>query len=384
VEASVDLLSILLIVTIFQGAFILSVLTIRYSLRPAQHLFLFLMVLCLVWFQAEFLSVRLPYAIDFGLFYGTRYGAWLVLGPLYYFYVRSIAGDKIGPVALILNLAPFFIFCLLLPLLTTEMVGKQQVDYGMLSTFYSFIKNMRALQYTYAALFAIQFLHVLIYLSISYWCILRYERSLKSMYSKVETTDILWLKTLNILLIAVVAFASVFLAIFFVYHTYNRDLDYLYVVPMAMLTYIISYKLAGVQWTKETGDERTRKYERTALKADQAQRIRTQLAEYMERSKPYLNNELRLQDLADQLHVPAYHLSQVINDQLDLTFFDYINSYRVEEAKRLIASDADATLLEIAFRAGFNNKTSFSNAFRKFTTQTATDFKKVLKNRQSL
>lgn len=377
-----DLLSILLIVTLFQGGFILSVLAIRYSLRSSQHLFLFLMVLCLVWFQAEFLSVRVPYDVGFGLFYGTRYGAWLLLGPLYYFYVRSIAGEKIKPLELILHFAPFILFWLLLPLLTTEMVGKQQVHYGMLSTFFSFIRGMTFLQYVYATLFALQFVHVIVYLVMSYKATQHYEQSLKTEYSKVDTTIILWLKTLNILLITVVVFASLFLLIFFIYRSYNRELDYLYVVPMAVLTYIISYKLAGVQWTAST--QSYKKYERTALKPEESLRIRKQLEEFMTRSKPHLNNELRLQDLADQINVPSHHLSQVINDQLELTFFDYINRHRVEEAKRLISEEPEATLLEIAFKAGFNNKTSFSNAFKKFTTQTAVDFKKMQKKGQSL
>jgi AraC-like DNA-binding protein len=227
---------------------------------------------------------------------------------------------------------------------------------------------------------------VLVYLIVSYRNTTQYELSLKSQYSKVDTTTILWLKTLNILLMAVVVFVSIFLAIFYVYHTYHRDLDYLYVFPMAILTYIVSYKLAGVQWTSgaTAADEATRKYERTALKPDDALRIRKRLEEHMTRSRPYLNNELRLQDLADQLDIPSHHLSQVINDQLDLTFFDYINRHRVEEAKRLIADEPGSTLLEIAFKAGFNNKTSFSNAFKKFTTHTAVDFKKMIKKGQSL
>jgi len=91
---SVDLLSMLLLVTLAQGLFILSVLVVRYKLRPTQHLFLFLLVIVLMWFQVEFLSVRLPYDIPVYAFYGTRFGAWLLLGPLFYFYVQSIAKAK--------------------------------------------------------------------------------------------------------------------------------------------------------------------------------------------------------------------------------------------------------------------------------------------------
>jgi AraC-like DNA-binding protein len=371
-----DLLSILLIVTLFQGAFILSVLAIKHPLRPGHRLFLFLMVLVIVWFQAEFLSVRLPYGISFNLFYGTRYGAWLILGPLYYLYVRSITGEQADVRRMLPHFAPFVLFWLILPLCTTAMVGRQQVHYGMLSTFFPFIKGMQWLQYFYSGLFIVQFFHVLIYLIISYVLVTRYEKTLKGNYSKIDTTTILWLKTLNVLLMVVVVFVTIFLVLFFLYRSYDRQQDYIYVIPMAIITYLISYKLAGVEWTREPGPEKTGKYERTALKPDVALRIRKQLEERMTQSRPYLNNELRLQDLAEQVNAPPYQLSQVINDQLSLTFFDYINKYRVEEAKRLIIAEPDSTLLEIAFKAGFNNKTSFSNSFKKFTTQTALEFRK--------
>src|SRR5882762_11400759 len=112
-----DLLSILLIVTLFQGAFILSVLAFKPLFHSgSQHLFLFLMVLVIVWFQAEFLSVRLPYAVNFPLFYGTSLGAWLILGPLYYFYVRSITGEQANIRKLLPHFVPFVLFWLILPL----------------------------------------------------------------------------------------------------------------------------------------------------------------------------------------------------------------------------------------------------------------------------
>src|SRR5258706_6318076 len=133
---SFDLLSILLVVTLFQGVFILSVLAIKYRLTSRQHLFLFLMVLALMWFQVEFLSVRLPYDVKINLFYGTRYGAWFLLGPLYYFYVRSIIGQPIRKsVVAGLHFAPFVIFVLVVPLFSPEFLSSLQVHYAMLTSF---------------------------------------------------------------------------------------------------------------------------------------------------------------------------------------------------------------------------------------------------------
>jgi AraC-like DNA-binding protein len=374
---SLDLLSILLIVTLFQGAFILSVLAIKYRLTGSQSRLLFLMVLTLIWFQAEFLSVRIPFDIRINLFYSTRYGAWFLLGPLYYFYVRSIIDRPFRKtLADGLHFVPFVVFVLVIPAVTPEFLSFRQVHYGMLTSFDPFNDSVSFLQYVYSTVFIIQFVHLLVYLISALYNIRQYERDLRGNYSSMNTTTLRWLTSVNVLLLLVLVFVSVFLILFFLNHSYNRDLDYLYVVPMALLVYLISYKLAGVQWPLAlVSNEKAGKYEKSSLTTDQAKIYGRQLEEYLLKAKPYLNNELRLQELAEMLNIPPHHLSQVINEHLHTTFFDCINRHRVEEAKKLIAGDTGSPLLEIAFKAGFNNKTSFTNAFKKFAGQTPVNYR---------
>jgi len=185
-----------------------------------------------------------------------------------------------------------------------------------------------------------------------------------------------WFKVVSVLLLLVLGFVSLFLTLFFLTHLYDRNLDYLYVFPMSLLVYLVSYKLAGVQWPlTQPFNGKAGKYEKSSLKTDQAKIYSRQLEEYLLKAKPYLINELRLQELAEMLNMPSHHLSQVINEHLQTTFFDFINRHRVEEAKTLMKSDTESSLLEIAFKAGFNNKTSFTNAFKKFTSQTPLDYR---------
>ena len=376
---SVDPLSIILFVTLAQGLFILSVLVARYKLKPPQHLALFILLLTLLWLQAEFLSVRLPYDIHWPLFYGTRYGAWLLVGPLFYFYVRSVVKKEIAFSWVdILHLAPFVIFVWIIPPINGELLSSRQVNYGMLTTFDPFNDSVSFLQYVYGYVFITQFFHLLLYLIKAFFMVRNYETMLKGNYSSLEIIPIRWLITLNILLGLVLVLVAFFLVLFFFRRSYNRDLDYLYVIPTALFIYVIGYRLAGVEWlsaAKPAG--KTSKYEKSSLKADQAKMYSAQLELFMAQAKPHLNNELRLQDLADLLHIPSHHLSQVINEQLHTTFFEYINRYRIEEAKKLILDEPDSSMLEIAFKAGFNNKTSFTNAFKKFTTQTPVGFKQL-------
>lgn len=373
---SVDFLSVVLFITLAQGFFILSILITRYKRSSQESLFLFLMLLVLVWFQAEFLSVRLPYDIPVNAFYGTRYGSWLALGPLFYFYVRSLSEKSFRLSARhLIHVTPFVLFVWIIPLLTADFLSFRQVNYGMLSTFDPFNDSISLLQYVYSSVFVAQFLHLLVYLISSFWSIKRYEHDLAESYSSVNSKEIAWLKILNVVLLLIVALVSIFLILFFVTRSYNRDFDYLYVIPSSVLIYLVSYRLAGVQWLPVTPPAAV-KYKKSSLKTGEGKERAQQLESYLATNKPYLNNELRLEDLADMLGIPSHHLSQVLNEHLNSTFFDFINRQRVEEAKRLITSEGQLTLLEIAFKAGFNNKTSFTNAFKKFSGMTPLEFKK--------
>lgn len=105
--------------------------------------------------------------------------------------------------------------------------------------------------------------------------------------------------------------------------------------------------------------------------------ITTRILSLMENEKLYQEPELTLQQLATRLELPVHHLSQAINDGLDKNFYDLVNGYRVEEAKRLLLDDKtlNYTILSIGFEAGFNSKTTFNTVFKKFTGQTPSIFR---------
>lgn len=103
------------------------------------------------------------------------------------------------------------------------------------------------------------------------------------------------------------------------------------------------------------------------------------LATFMESEKPYLDFELTLQKLALQFELPEKELSVLINHHLGKHFFDFINEYRIEEAKSILAdpSKKGLTILEILYQVGFNSKSSFYTAFKKITHQTPTQYRKA-------
>lgn len=97
----------------------------------------------------------------------------------------------------------------------------------------------------------------------------------------------------------------------------------------------------------------------------------------METRKPYLDSELNLIRLAEMLSVSTHHLSYVINTGFEKNFFQYVNEFRVEQAKKLLKeTNSKLSILGIAYESGFNSKTSFNTTFKKLTGQTPSEFRK--------
>ena len=120
-----------------------------------------------------------------------------------------------------------------------------------------------------------------------------------------------------------------------------------------------------------------KKYYASSLSREQATHIQQRLLHLMETERPYLAGKLTLPQLAKQLGVSSNHLSQVINEQLTSNFFDFVNGYRVEDAKRLLLTHLNRTVLEIALDAGFNSKSAFYKSFRQHTKMTPSQFRKM-------
>jgi AraC-like DNA-binding protein len=98
----------------------------------------------------------------------------------------------------------------------------------------------------------------------------------------------------------------------------------------------------------------------------------------IENKKLYLNPELNIETLSTELNLKATTISQLVNQNTDYNFNDYINSYRVAETKKMLSNPeySNYTIVAIGLEAGFNSKASFYRAFRKFEGMTPSEYQK--------
>ena len=113
--------------------------------------------------------------------------------------------------------------------------------------------------------------------------------------------------------------------------------------------------------------------------------IQSQLNNFCKEEKPFLDNRLSLNSLANTLGVPSYKLSQAINRCEGKSFIDYINCKRIEEAKSLLTyrSYNHYSIEGIAWEVGFNSKVSFISAFKKIEGVTPNVYRKSVQNQQT-
>jgi len=120
--------------------------------------------------------------------------------------------------------------------------------------------------------------------------------------------------------------------------------------------------------------------ESSAVTNQQFDQERLKLQQYMVEEKPFLNPSLTIQELSHATKIPVRDLSLLINHKLQQHFYDFVNTYRIENAMAILKdrTKSKVTILEILYEVGFNSKSSFNTAFKKHTGSTPTAYRKNL------
>ena len=124
------------------------------------------------------------------------------------------------------------------------------------------------------------------------------------------------------------------------------------------------------------------KYQKSSLSDENKELILARIKKEMEGNRYFTNNLASLSGLSKQINESSHHVSQVINEKLNKNFFELLAVYRVEYAKKLISEDKDMklTIEELTDMVGYNSKSSFNIAFKKYTLKTPSEYRKSLTN----
>lgn len=144
---------------------------------------------------------------------------------------------------------------------------------------------------------------------------------------------------------------------------------------------IVALFLTNVKGSKTLLENQTRYKNQTSNWQNEKHvpEIVQKLENHMKVNEPFMDSSLSVYDLAKQINVPSRELSIAINHNLSKHFFDYVNEYRIKKAMQLFqqTTDEKLTVLEVLYDVGFNSKSSFNTAFKKFTGQTPSEYRKA-------
>jgi AraC-like DNA-binding protein len=149
----------------------------------------------------------------------------------------------------------------------------------------------------------------------------------------------------------------------------------------AVLVEEIETKALSIQATTlPTQQQEPPSLRKSTLTTLQQEAIAIKLSTMMQEKKSYTDPELTLEKLSALLKTPRHHLSEVLNQYLHQTFYQYINDYRIREVLNLLdrcrQQQVTPNILSLAYDAGFNSKSSFNQYFKKTTGHTPTEYLK--------
>ncbi len=331
----------------------------------------------LISFGAEFRHIALEWSPN--LFYVFGFGYWLE-GPLLLWYTRSLVYKNYTLTKKdLLYLLPFFAY------LVYQILFYYGLDF----------QQKKSLQENYDLFVAPEYMNYvtifrdLFRFALGVMCLVelrRYSRHLQHNYSDIEKLELNWLRLLIIGFLAIRGWSVlvVFMVMLAVVFGVNSDFGSMGLIgnyiTFLLVSMLIFYSLGhahlvdGLETRGGDGDAQREEPGKDKFKPEQIEA----LTAYMAREKPYLLPALTLEKLASQLQIPARTLSNIINRQFACNFFEFINSYRIEEAKRLLSDNGSAqkTMLDIMYEVGFNSKGTFNTLFKKKVGMTPSEYRR--------
>ena len=242
-------------------------------------------------------------------------------------------------------------------------------------------------------LLSIGMINSIFYIAYTMIVLHRYYHKIENYYSDLERMNLRWLIRLIPMSFAVLVFwcLGFWLAHLGIIPKSPLGMA-LNIVMLIVIVFITSYNLINqpeifrqnVEMIHEIEESESpagaEKYARQSIDDKKQDEYLEKLNRFMNEQKPYLDENITIKDLAEELEIPSHHLSIVINNRLNKNFYNFINEYRIKESQEILKDpdNFDASILSIAFKAGFNSKSAFNNTFKKITGLTPTEYRESM------
>lgn len=305
------------------------------------------------------------------------FAPFILLAPILYLYIKSLCYKNFA--LKIKDLFHLFPFISMLILLAFDAQITLFYSPSELSSLEKFIND-----YSSIVFWSSNLIQIFLYLLAMFRTLRHYRSELEYLYSSVEKVNLNWVNSLMglIFLHWIFVVSRSFFSIIPGDFLKLKDVLDLFSITIFLVftTFLILKGLAQLKFA--TGINEKHKYGSAKLPEPDLNQYAQKLTNFMQTQKPYLDPSLTIEELSDQLALPSWQLSQVINERFNHNFYNFVNQYRVEEVKNKFTDPnlKKKTVLEILYDTGFNSKSTFNSVFKKYTGMTPTEFRKVNQN----
>lgn len=395
----IDLTDIIVIIAAAQG-FLLAALILQKYRKLYANRFLaasiiaysVIMLHLIAWESSLYFSYPFLILIPAGLPF--------LIGPLNYLYSLYLLGQSSGTKMKRNDLLHFIPFALYLLYLASSFILFPSTVVNALRSAETDNPQLNFVLFDWAI--SVQ---GLIYMLLTLSIIKRYEQETREVFSSLDKTRISWLKNITYMGLSAIAIFSLenLLSLFGITVSVNFNLSSsisaLYICLLGYLGLLkseiflepevseVTERINESAEKEESGSLQKGaqsktiaigKYEKSGLTEENASLYTARLLRLMDEEKPYKESELTLNRLAEMTGISPHNLSEIINMRIKQNFFDFVNSYRVEEVKRALRDPEQQSLkiLAIAMDAGFNSKGAFNTIFKKYTGITPSEYRR--------
>lgn len=350
-----------------QGPYIALLLSSKKIKKSRANLFLSILLIALSFSIAHIVyAAKVLHHLSAEV-YSLGDPTFLLIAPLLWFYTIELTGQRVRSSArMIFHFIPFLMIIIFS--LSFKAVGSESFELYI-------DEHNRLIRILFWVLVVTQFS---CYQFLLHRKLLRHHQLMHQEVSNPEGINLSWVRFFMIIFLLINIFFL--FSLFAVIHlTPNTWLPRTTAVIFSLSVYALGYKGILQKEIFLSADQQDQESPRAdAQNSLHDQVLISRIVEYMSEQKPYLDPELTLTRLAQALNVSRSQLSQLINSGIGDNFYDFVNKYRVEEVKRLMADPKvqHYSLLGIALEAGFKSKSTFNLIFKRFTGLTPTEFRK--------
>lgn len=314
------------------------------------------------------------------------------------------------------NIRPVYAFCYYIPFLYGPLIwlfikhftGRNKNDKkniihvllaGALAIFYTFLDQSPGAPLPLVMIFigkqavALQIISLCIYHYLAFRMLRNYCSELPVQLMAFYKDSLNWLRQFTIISLVICSSISVIIYLMYIHFPHWQNIRWGFVL-LTVFIYWISYRawiqpelFNAVSHYRVGGNVLVpvfnagapqKKYTNSGLSEEEMQQIITSLEDKLRSEKSYLDPELTIDHLATLISCKRHHLSQAMNEVLGKSFYDYINHFRVEEAKLLLTNPLKNKykITFLAYDAGFNSISTFNDVFKKATGITPSQFRK--------